>query len=357
METENIVEITADTVEDAIAQGLARLNAKPFEVTVDVLDEPNAGIFGMGARPARVRLERISRAPSTPYTSTSISAPIYETTTISLPTYVEEPPAPEPAPRPPRRERAREAGPREGGRTGGESRGDARPGSRGPGRGLGEGERRREARRPDERPAPPPPRGVRADVGDGQPAFFDFEPDDDRESASFFAESIEVPEADHDEEAAVAKVVLNELLERMELHVPIVVRRSPPDDKDNSTPWILDITLSDTMRLVGRQGETLQSLQYIARLITSREMQKRATFIVDVNSYKAKRARKLHNLAMRMADEAVERQRTVILEPMPPHERRIIHMALRTREDVATRSQGEGDNRKVTIVPRQADGG
>jgi spoIIIJ-associated protein len=52
-----------------------------------------------------------------------------------------------------------------------------------------------------------------------------------------------------------------------------------------------------------------------------------------------------------MADEAVQSGKTMILEPMPPHERRIIHLALRARPDVSTRSIGEGPGRKVTIVP------
>ncbi|MBA3874813.1 MAG: protein jag, partial [Anaerolineae bacterium] len=68
--------------------------------------------------------------------------------------------------------------------------------------------------------------------------------------------------------------------------------------------------------------------------------------------YKAKRSRMLHDLALRMADQASRTKRTVALEPMPPYERRIVHMALRSREDVQTKSVGEGNSRKVTIVPR-----
>ncbi|HVU12717.1 MAG TPA: R3H domain-containing nucleic acid-binding protein, partial [Phototrophicaceae bacterium] len=67
--------------------------------------------------------------------------------------------------------------------------------------------------------------------------------------------------------------------------------------------------------------------------------------------YKARRAQSLHALALRMADEAIQRNHVVTLEPMPPHERRIIHLALRARADVVTRSVGEGAARKVTIVP------
>ena len=74
--------------------------------------------------------------------------------------------------------------------------------------------------------------------------------------------------------------------------------------------------------------------------------------IVDIDGYKARRAGMLHNQAMRMANEAAERGSVVALEPMPPHERRIIHLALRGRADVSTKSVGEGSARKVTIVPR-----
>ena len=83
-----------------------------------------------------------------------------------------------------------------------------------------------------------------------------------------------------------------------------------------------------------------------------RELQRRANVIVDVDGYKARRANMLKGLAQRMADQAIEKERTVTLEPMPPHERRIIHLALRDREDVETRSVGEGVGRKVTIVPK-----
>jgi spoIIIJ-associated protein len=60
----------------------------------------------------------------------------------------------------------------------------------------------------------------------------------------------------------------------------------------------------------------------------------------------------LRDLAVRMADQATRTKRTVALEPMPPYERRIVHMALRSRTDVQTKSVGEGNSRKVTIVPR-----
>ncbi len=105
-------------------------------------------------------------------------------------------------------------------------------------------------------------------------------------------------------------------------------------------------------RLIGRRGETLSSLQYIIRLISSRRLQRRANIIVDAAGYKSGRSDRLRGLAKRMAKQAVEQGRTITLEPMPPNERRIIHLTLRGREDVITRSVGEGRTRKVTIVPK-----
>jgi spoIIIJ-associated protein len=156
-----------------------------------------------------------------------------------------------------------------------------------------------------------------------------------------------------DEDAEVGKVVLTELLEKMEYRTEVIVRRAEPEpDSDTAPPWLLEVTgPGDLSALIGRRGETLASLQYITRLITSRELQRRANIVVDLKGYKSRRMSKLNDLATRMADQAVEQGRTITLEPMPPYERRIIHLALRDREDVETRSVGEGSGRKVTIVP------
>ena len=79
----------------------------------------------------------------------------------------------------------------------------------------------------------------------------------------------------------------------------------------------------------------------------------RANIVIDVEGYKSRREVMLRRLAKRMAEQAIQRGRTVSLEPMPPHERRIIHLTLRDNPNVTTESVGEGDHRKVTIVPRR----
>ena len=115
---------------------------------------------------------------------------------------------------------------------------------------------------------------------------------------------------------------------------------------------MLDIKGRDLGILIGRRGETLRDLQFMTRLIVNRRLGYWPNIVVDVEGYKVRREEMLTGLALRMADKAVETQRTVILEPMSPYERRIIHIALSNHPQVTTESTGEGESRKVTILPR-----
>jgi spoIIIJ-associated protein len=104
--------------------------------------------------------------------------------------------------------------------------------------------------------------------------------------------------------------------------------------------------------LIGRRGETLSALQYITRLIVGKELHKPIAVVIDVEGYRARREQQLRRLARRMAQQTIERGRTMSLEPMPANERRIIHIELREHSQVYTESVGEGEKRKVTIIPR-----
>lgn len=272
MSSERSIEMTGENVEEAIAKGLAELGASPSDVIVEVLEEPSRGVFGLGARPARVRLKTFRTmppaAPAAPPAAPARS----------------QPPAPKAAPR----------------------------------------------------------------------QEIEIERDDESDAAPMLDELAEIQD-EHllDEDARVSKVVLSILLEKMDVrHTDIVIRRAAEARDGESNPWLLDVTGPNLSVLIGRRGETLAALQYITRLIASRELQHRANIVVDVGGYKLKRSRTLRDLALRMADQAVQSNRVVTLEPMPPYERRIIHLALRSRDDVQTRSIGEGNARKVTIVPK-----
>ena len=160
---------------------------------------------------------------------------------------------------------------------------------------------------------------------------------------------------DHTEqkEAEVAQSVLVELLELMGLgNVQVKVERATPAPGEKDPPWILNVRGKDADILIGRRGETMDALQRVTRLIVGREMSSWVHLVVDVEGFKARRADSLRRLALRMADQVIETDRRAILEPMPPHERRVIHLALRDHPQVFTESVGEGKQRKVTIIPR-----
>ena len=116
---------------------------------------------------------------------------------------------------------------------------------------------------------------------------------------------------------------------------------------------MLDVRGQDTDALIGYRGKTLAALQHITRLLVGRELADRVRLVVDVKGFKARREKSLDRLAHRMADQALNSKRTVALEPMPPHERRIIHLALVDHPDVITESSGEGEARRVVIVPKE----
>lgn len=198
----------------------------------------------------------------------------------------------------------------------------------------------------------PTPIVIRSNTPPPPPAApVEYEYDEDEEAEAESVETTIVYYEEADEDAQVGQQVLEEILSRMEIEGKVVIHRAQSTRDGEHTHWILNVTGSQMNRLIGRYGETLTALQYITRLIVSRRLQRRANIIVDAGGYKAKRSERLRQLAHRMADQATRQGRVVTLEPMPPHERRIIHLTLRKRSDVTTKSIGEGKDRKVTINP------
>ena len=151
-------------------------------------------------------------------------------------------------------------------------------------------------------------------------------------------------------DAAVA--VLQELLDRMDLQSEINVDRA---DVEEGLPTIeLSIHGEYGGILIGRRGETLGALQFLAGLLTSRRAERRVRVILDAEGYRERRARLLRDIAMRAADRAQRYRQPIFLDPMVPAERRVVHMTLADHPGVSTHSVGEGDSRRVVISPRQA---
>lgn len=154
-------------------------------------------------------------------------------------------------------------------------------------------------------------------------------------------------------EAEIGRQVLASLLGKMGFQANVVAHEAAPEPgEEGPPPIILDIQGDDLGLLIGRRGETLRDLQFITRLIVSRKVGHWPNLVVDVEQYRQHREEALTRLARRMADKVRLTRQPVPLEPMPPNERRIIHLTLRDSPYVYTESTGEGDERKVVILPK-----
>lgn len=141
----------------------------------------------------------------------------------------------------------------------------------------------------------------------------------------------------------VAMEVLENLLGLMEVTGAIKA-------SSGEIPIALDIEGDDLGILIGRRGQTLACLQYIVRLIVAGRLEAWLPLSIDICGYKKHRLDSLQKLALRLAEQVKLRRRAMTLEPMPPDERRIIHLALADHPDVVTHSVGEGEDRKVVIL-------
>jgi len=118
-------------------------------------------------------------------------------------------------------------------------------------------------------------------------------------------------------------------------------------------PLALDIEGDDLGILIGRRGQTIASLEYITKLIVAGQLKAWLPLTVDVAGYKERRRDSLQRLALYLAEQVKSRRRAITMEPMPPNERRIVHLTLADNPDVTTQSIGEGEGRKVVILLRQ----
>lgn len=175
---------------------------------------------------------------------------------------------------------------------------------------------------------------------------------DDEEDEEEYLDDDELPVSS--EAAVSAREIVERLLEYMNLDAD-VVSVEPPTHGVPSTSEVIsfDIQGDELGLLIGRRGSTLVALQYIVNLIGHQQLPPQTFVSLDVEGYRRRRYAALETLALRMADRVRQTGQPVVLEPMPPAERRVVHMTLQENPDVTTTSIGEGEQRKVTIVPRR----
>lgn len=151
-----------------------------------------------------------------------------------------------------------------------------------------------------------------------------------------------------DGKADLASEMLNEILKRMGLTVEVTLR-------EDAEEVILDVAGEDAGRVIGKKGQTLDALQFLINKIVNRFPDGRRHIVLDSGDYRLRRENGLASMARREAKRAVQQSRIITLEPMSPRDRRVIHLSLAKFPGVSTRSDGQGAERRVRIIPaRQA---
>jgi spoIIIJ-associated protein len=278
-----VVEVSASTVDEAIARGLVRLGGlSRNEVKIEVLSEGRAGLLGFGVEEARVKLSTLlagEQAEAPP----SAARP--------------EKPAPKPA--------------------------------------APKAEPTSPAREPKPQPKPTPKPPVQAEKPQPKPA----------------RQAVQRPAVSAGEASKTAQEIVETLLTHMGFEeVGTELKGSLlPVDVEGEDSLVLSIHGPGTDRLTHKDGRSLQALQFVSRLVLSRRMGQWQNLLLDVDDDRARRIKEIYMMAEQSA-ELVEREgRPVSLPPMTAYERRVVHLALREHESIATQSIGQGHGRKVTV--------
>jgi len=279
MSNMDATEVEAASVEEATRAALEQLGAREDEVSVEILAAPRAGVLGLGARPARVRVTRKTADAATAAQTPAGQAP-----------------------------QARS-----------ENTADGRPrGRENQRRGRNDGRARNQS--------PQAPAG-----------------DDDSGAAGRKSANVE-------EQRREAMAILKQILEQM--GEPTDVRQIEVDAETVE----IEIKGDGSGILIGRHGQTLDALEYIVNRILARRIKDAAPISLETESYRARRRQQLHRMALSMGEKAKREHKPVRLEPMPPRDRRVVHLALKDDPMITTRSAGDGTMRSIEIVPTDSGG-
>ena len=313
------IETSGKNVEEAIRAGLKELGCDISEVTSEVLDHGSPGLFGMFGRLARVRLTVKEQTPDF-----DIEMPVLS---LNPQTESDKKAARRDKPaKAPKAEKPEPAKPVE-------KLAPVKP----------------EAPAAAESPAKPrrerAPRREKAPRAKAEPAA-NAEPIQTEEPAEAPAPAPELPPLDVEklgEDGRKAYDFLSNVTRMMGVNVEIRMM----EEENHLTVEMTGDTLGV---LIGRRGETMDALQYLTSLTVNKDKNDYTRVSLDVEHYRAKREATLRNLALRMANRARKSGRRVVLEPMNPYERRVLHSALQNNPYVQTHSEGEEPYRRVIIT-------
>ena len=145
----------------------------------------------------------------------------------------------------------------------------------------------------------------------------------------------------------VVKKAAEDLLSALQIEGTVAVTKGEED--------VISVNLETTESglLIGFHGETLYSFQLILGLMVYKQLGEWVKIVVEIGDYRAKREEQLTAMAQAYANQAISTGQPVYLPPLPPSERRVVHMALQERTDVTTESEGEGNSRRVVVKPKK----
>jgi spoIIIJ-associated protein len=290
------IEASGKSVDEAVQQALARLGRRREEVEITVLQEPSRGTFGLGGRDARVRVAVRPSAVITPEMADAILGP--EAAFPEEEVYLEE----------------------EEDEDEDEDEDE-----------FDEGEIEEEDEEEIEREEAAPFLAPMGSLDDNLA---------DTSVAEGEMQEVETPTR---EDIEITVDVLQHILHYMNIRAAVQVR------SDNPLTLNIQGINENLGLLIGRRGETLSALQLLVSLIVGHRTKHRMRIIVDAENYRERREENLRSLALRVAQQVRNYRRSIALEAMPPHERRIVHIALADSKDISTESIGEGEARRVVI--------
>jgi len=314
----NFIEKSAKTVKEAIRLGLEELKCDSADVDIEVLEMGSPGIFGMFGKPAKVRL------------TLKKSDKDFE---IEMPTLSLDSSSSKSKSRPEKKQKKENKEPKEVK--------EVKEVKEEP---AAEAEAEAETA---EKPAAKPERKSkpRARREKTEKAEKSAETENKPAEAAPFQEEpfVATPEEQLSESAIKARDFISQLTEKMGAPVTMEIMETPEQLR-------VKMAGENISMLIGRRGETLDSVQYLTSLCVNRSRDEYLRVSLDTENYRAKREEALRKLAVRMANRARKSGKRVALEPMNPYERRILHSALQNDPDVTTHSEGEEPYRRVIIT-------
>ena len=354
-------EFTGKTTQEAIDAGLAAFGVTIADVHVDVLQEGAKGLFGLfGSKPALVRLTVMEeekeddhglsdllgsfslnepalqrkKKPAAPKAEAKAEVKAEAKPEAKTEKKAEEPKKAEPKPE-------KKAEPEKKPEPKAEPKKEEKPEVKAEAAAEQEAKPEKKERKPRQKKAPKADAPKAEKKSEEHAEKKDYQP---MEPAKIFSPT--EPPVIHPEDtiAGCAQRFLMEVTDRMGVKVEVYV-----DDSNEDNLYIHMV--GDTLGiLIGRRGETLDALQYLTSLQVNKGRDGYIRVTLDTENYRAKREDSLRRLAQRMANRAQKTGRKVVLEPMNPYERRVLHTALQNHPAVTTHSEGEEPNRRVVIM-------